>query len=871
MSLSPSFLGVLHPHQGCRVDSAVTLFRYVKTLPEAVFCLNLFSHVVLKNGDSGASVGARPCRLHGNLSDAVQNVLARFPVVDIAFSTIPLSSNALSFAVRAGCVSFLEDWLIAAPLGRISGTLNQLGILRGQRVDYGSSDPAQQSAAEVGFGGHNAPPTATTVNGRDQVALAGIVEAAVSRWESGVAKGLQFCQTATAIHRLSRILLISPDAFFSLAFDSGSERDQSYGRRETRDERNGRHGDPSSTVGKLGAILAATLERVSVALSPTVLLRKSNSGIDDWASELVCTSQVSQLAIVFLRAQCARRSHAPYGRNASIGTASWVSMHRAPSEAAIARACGGVLEGMINPRRGQGRGGRDSLSKDAGANAALRSVFNLVSALLVFADEYSELRHANEALETALQEVYATLLEALAPTPVAIERLTRWLDHAPQTLAAFLQVCVIWNTKEATSRAISGNGAPSCKRLVPSFQVLDSVMSLESSRSYHAGLGTTSNIGSLGNGAPPTPAAYPFLLKVLASRCIESIASTRPFCRQEVLTLQLELQGIACDSSATLASAAHGAIQALWEAYAGILEPCDMVEQSWNRFMVEYCLENALRLLTCDENGADKTPEPEVGKPRISTDKRYGEDPGGVGVDAPDLISSIGKLLRCSVGNQLPRLNRSGASDGGTIGIISTTAFSHVQECMTFLSRSLRTSLDNGLTNARIGVNVTGWDAQTTNSELCLGAGEKAAENDVVFHTLDALEQLVKMLLCLEPLSKYTSAAEGEAQAQQELAGALSRLHVSLLKSLKTGSLLVDNVRSGGLQQVSMPLLGGLSYEFESGRAFNCEETLFVRYCRRRTTSCSLGTLAWASFAGDVKALVDRLSGSMRESGAGEG
>ena len=869
MSLSPSFLGVLHPHQGCRVDSAVTLFRYVKTLPEAVFCLNLFSHVVLKSDDSGASPGARPCRLHRNLSDAIQNVLARFPVVDIAFSTIPLSSNALAFAVRAGCVSFLEDWLIAAPLGRIIGVLKQLGILRGQCVGYGSSDPAHQSEGEEGFGRRDALPTVVTMDGRDQVALAGILEAAVDRWESGVTKGFQLCRTEIVIQRLSRIILMSPDDFFRLAFDSGSERDRRHGRRETRGEPDGKHLEASTMVGKLSSILPATLERLSVALSPTVLLRKSNSGIDDWNSKLVCTSQVSQLAIVFLRAQCARRSHAPSSIFSGISTASWASLHRASPEPAIARACGGILEGMLNPRRGQGRDGMDSLSKDTGANAALRSVFHLVSTLLVLTDRDSDLRHANEALEPALQEVYATLLEAVTPTPVAIERLTCWLDHAPQTLAAFLQVCVIWNTKEASSNATIADGAPSRKRLVPSFQVLDTVLSSGSNRSYHAGHGTSCNTGSLGNGAPPTPAAYRFLLKVLASRCIESIAPTRPFCRQEVLTLQLELQGIACDSSATLASAAHGAIQALWEAYAGILEPCDLVEQSWNSFMVEHCLENALRLLVRHEDGDDNMSRPEVGKPGRIADIRFEEGPGGFRVDAPDLISSIGRLLRCIVGNQLTQLKRSEASDGGAISIISTTAFSHVQECVAFLSTGLRTSLDNASAGVGIGVNDTDRDALTTSNELCRGAGGGAMESDVVFHTLDALEQLVKTLLCIEPLSKYASAAEGGAQ--QELVGTLSRLHASLLESLRRGSVLVDNVRSRGLQHVPMPPSGELSFEFEDGRSFNCEETLFIRYCGRRTTSCPLGSLAWANLAGDVKRLVERLSGGLREAGAGGG
>ena len=851
---------MLHPHQGCRVDSAVTLFRYVKTLPEAIFCLNLFSHVVLKSGDSGASPGARPCRLHGNLSDAVRNVLARFPVVDIAFSTIPLSSNAISFAVRAGCVSFLEDWLIAAPLHRISGALKQLGILRRQRVDYGSSDPAQQSAADAGFCERDA---GVTADGRDQVALAGILEAIVNRWESGVAKSLQLCRTETAIHRLSRIIMMSPEAFFCLAFDSSSERDQTHGR-----QRDGTRGEPPTMVGTLSAILPATLERLSVALSPTVLLRKSNSGIDDWDSELVCASQVSQLAIVFLRAQCVRRPRVPNGRNEGINTASWASLHPAPPEAAIARACGGMLEGVLNPRRGQGRGGRDSLNKDAGANAALRSIFNLVSTLLVLADGEPDLRHANEALQPAFQEVYATLVEALTPTPVSTERLACWLDHAPGTLAAVLQVCVIWNTKEATSSVISDDGVPSCKRLVPSFQALDSVLSSGSSKSYHAGYGMTSNT-ALGNGAPPTSSACRFLLKVLASRCIESIAPTRPFCRQEVLTLQLELQGIACDSSATLASAAHGAIQALWEAYTMILEPCDLVEQSWHSFMVEYCLENALRLLTRDENGADRMPQPEVGKPKSSTDVRFEEAPGGLHVDAPELISSIGKLLRCSVRNQLPRPKRSGASDGCTTGILSATAFLHVQKCVTFLSTSLRTSLNTGLAGAEIGVNGTDRDAQITNNEMCRGGKGGATKLDVVFYALDALEQLVKTLLCIEPLSKYASAAKGEVQ--QELVDALSRLHASLLEHLKRGSVLLDNMRSGGLQHVLVPPLGELSCEFENGRPFSCEETLFIKYCRRRATSCSLGSLAWAKFAGDVKALVERLSGNLREVGAGEG
>lgn len=803
---------------------------------------------MLKSGHSGASPGARPCRLHDNLSDAIQNVLARFPVVDIAFYAIPLSADALAFAVRAGCVSFLEDWLLAAPLGRISGALKELGIPRGQRVEYGTSDPARLSEGEAGVGKQDKAPATIPAAGRDQIALAGILEAAVSRWESAVTKGPQVIRTETAIHRLSRVILMLPDTFFCLAFNSDSGRDQTRERGDTRGERGNQYGVSCTMMCTLGAILPTTLERLSVALSPTVLLRKGNSGIDDWTSELVCTSQVSRLAVVFLRAQCARRSC--IGSN----TARWASLRRTLPEAALARACGGVLARLLDPRRGQGRGGRESLNKDTCANAALRSVFNLVSALLFFSDGDSDLRHANEALESALREVHAALLEALAPIPAAIERLACWLDHAPPTLAAFLQACVIWNTKETANSAISNIVAPSCKRLAPSFQVLDSVLSSCICRSYHAEHGTTSNSGSIENGAPPSQAECSVLLKVLASRCIESIAPTRPFCRQEVLTLQLELQDIACDSSATLASAAYGAIQALWEAYAGILQPCDLVEQSWNPFMVEVCLENALRFLARSENDANKMPQPEGGSPGNSTNLWFGVDPETYWEDAADLITAIGRLLRYSVGKQLPQRKRSVGSDDYTIGILSTTAFLHVQECVTFLSTSLCTSLDNGLVGIRPGVNGADRGVHTTSNELCQGGGGGAVRSDVVFHVLGALEQLVQVLLCIEPRSKYSSAAKGEGQ--QELVDALSRLHVSLLESLKKGN--AGNV-SQGTQQGALPPLGGLSCEFEGGRSFSWEVTLFVRHCRRRAAYWSLRSLTWTKFAVDVKTLVGRL------------
>ncbi|CBN76288.1 hypothetical protein Esi_0512_0006 [Ectocarpus siliculosus] len=129
VSVSPSFLGVLHPHVGCRIDSAVTLLRYIKTLPEAVFCLNLFSHIVLVEGDKidGGRGGELSSRLSEDLSAAVKDLLARFSVEEVALSLIPLSASAISFALLAGCEAFVSNWLVAAPLARVKRALTEFG------------------------------------------------------------------------------------------------------------------------------------------------------------------------------------------------------------------------------------------------------------------------------------------------------------------------------------------------------------------------------------------------------------------------------------------------------------------------------------------------------------------------------------------------------------------------------------------------------------------------------------------------------------------------------------------------------------------------------------------------------------------------
>ena len=827
---------------GCRLDSALTLLRYVKTIPEAVFCLNLLSHITLAGdrqawGDGGA-------RHMSSLSEAVKDLLARFPVGDVALSPIPLSAAALSFSLLAGCDAFFADWLVAAPLARIQLALGEFGAFHGgekqesgDAMDVVADSSEQQQAA------------AASAQEFRREELAGVLESALSRWGAEIEDSLQHHAPSDAvIHRLASVLLMSPDVFISLAFEN-SDGD------ETRDEELRRRQE--ELAGALGTTISETLEILSAALSP-VVSRRGDRGDESYrTSKLACASQVSQLASALLRARCGQGCYAP--------VCSGVHGNRAPPssrpealEISLARACGGLLQGMLDPRRGRGSSGG---SAGGNTHRALLSVLNLLNALLVLAGGDSDLSQQDtQGLAVALEESRAALSEVLTPTTAVVERLTSWLDLAPDTLAAFLESCVLWDAVESKLHGFGDE--PSCSRLNPPFQVLREVLSLGGSGPcaiVGRRTGTTTTTTTTSNSrlskpqassSTPRRAVRRSLLQVLAMRCVESAAQTRFFSHQEVLALQLTLQGMACDSSATVASAAHGALQALWEAYDGFIQSADLVGQSWNPFMVECSLENALRLLSGD---------PDDG---VADLLRAGNGPEELCVDPPVVVSTIGRLLRWCEGKACPRLLHSKAAvgDGGSgnnLEVLSGTAAVLVHQCTALLATNLRVVLGDGVDQRD---DQQQGDQKSSSSGGDGGGGargsregrEEGKRSDATFHLFDALIHMVHVLMCIPPLPREGSAV-GE-RVKRELVDALVALHPAIPRFRE---------HRLWLEQVSMPLSSGAYHDCALDcNTFNSYEgVFFVRYDNWRTLSSALEPPSSAVLAREVGTLVGRLTG----------
>ncbi|CAB1112422.1 unnamed protein product [Ectocarpus sp. CCAP 1310/34] len=755
VSVSPSFLGVLHPHVGCRIDSAVTLLRYIKTVPEAVFCLNLFSHIILVEGDKidGGRGGELSSRLGEDLSAAVKDLLARFSVEEVALSLIPLSASAISFALLAGCEAFVSDWLVAAPLARVKRALTEFGAFCERQ---GATD---DDIADLVAGCS------------ERVALKGILGATLRRWRVEAGKDSpHHSQSDAVIYRLACVLLMSPDTLLSLAFDSDSHP-------------NGPMDLEQELASALATIIPETLEGLSAALSPVVSRHSDRGNTNYLASKLECASCVSQIASAFLHARCTYGYYTTIDRDVRARTG--FASCQEPPEIPLARACGGLLQGLLRQRRGQGSfgDGGDSTFK------ALLSVLNLLGALLVLVGRDSFLlRKTNQGLVLALQESCAALSEMLASTAVATERLTGWLDHAPDVLAAFLQV--------------------------------------------------------------------------LAVRCVEGAAQTGFFNGQEVLALQLALQGIACHGGPTLAAAAHGAIQALWESYSGVLQSADLVGQSWNPFMVECSLENALRSLSRDqESGA--------GLGLLPSEK----DPDEFQVGAPVLVSAIGRLLRWSAGKTCLRLRTSGALAGCNIELLSATAVAAVCRCTALLATNLRIALGDGTVQRddrlgkrpRLGYQSSSNSSSGRSLKEMAENGEKGGDGERL-HLFDALTRLVDVLTCIEPILSQAG-LDLRSQARKELLDALVPLHSALVYSREGGSIRHET-NWEQLEQVSMPLSRGAYHDGGRGHgeSNSYEGVFFVKYDNWWSISGVSGPLQLAELAREVEKFVELLS---RTPGAG--
>ncbi|CAN0375875.1 unnamed protein product, partial [Ectocarpus sp. 12 AP-2014] len=793
VSVSPSFLGVLHPHVGCRMDSAVTLLRYIKTLPEAVFCLNLFSHIILVGGDKigGGRGGELSSRLSEDLSAAVRDLLARFSVEEVALSLIPLSSSAISFALLAGCEAFVSDWLVAAPIARVKRALTEFGAFCERQ------DPADDDTADLVAGCS------------ERVALKGILGATLRRW--GVEAGKDsphHSQSDAVIYRLACVLLMSPDTLLCLAFDSDSHS-------------NGPLDLEQELASALATIIPETLEGLSAALSPVVSRHGDRGNTNYLVFKLECASCVSQIASAFLHARCTHGYYTTIDQDVRARTG--FASCQEPPEIPLARACGGLLQGMLGQRRGQGSfgDGRDSMLK------ALLSVLNLLGALLVLVGRDSFLlRQAKQGLVLALQESRAALSEMLASTAVATERLTGWLDHAPDVLAAFLQVCVVSNALESTCDGFGGGSGHSL--LVPPFQVLAEVLSSGGSGPYFVeGGGGIKNHNKTKLPSIPRREVRRSLLQVLAVRCVEGAAQTGFFSGHEVLALQLALQGIACQGGPTLASAAHGAIQALWESYSGVLQSADLVGQSWNPFMVECSLENALRSLARDqESGAGLGLLPSE------------EDPDEFQVGAPVLVSAIGRLLRWSAGKTCLRLRTSGALAGCNIELLSATAVAAVSRCTALLATNLRIALGDGTVQRddRLGKRPRIGYQSSSSSSSSRRSSTEMAENGGIgsdwerLHLSDALTCLVDVLTCIEPILSQ-GGLDLRSETRKELLDALVPLHSALIYSREGGSVRHET-NWEQLEQVSMPLSRGAYHDGGRGHgeSNSYEGVFFVKY-----------------------------------------
>lgn len=860
VSLSPSFLGVLHPHAGCRVDSAVTLLRYVKTVPEAVFCLNMFSHAVLAaagGGDqtSGDCGQTRLPGLSDSISTAVSDVLARFPAGELALSSIPLSATALSFALLAGCDGFVADWLVAAPLARIKIALTKFGVFgdwQQQQQQHFTGDIADSSEQQ----GEQQTSNSAAIGTLDREALIGVVRAALSRWGAEVEIGAQqHSQSDAVIHRLTCILLMAPDTFLSLALDFDFQRQEDPG-----GERRGRQ-----ELAAFGTIIPDTLEGLSARFSAMAVVSRSRDRASDSfrnSSKLACASQVSQLATAFLRARCRQGYYSSASSDASSATAASPSSSTHGSlEISLACACGGLLQWMLDPRRGRSPntfgagGGEDSVHR------ALLSVLNLLCALLV-------LKKSRQGLSAALQESRAALSGVLSPGARAVERLMGWLDDAPDVLAAFLQACAVWNATESAS-----NGSDDCPGGTPltiPFQVLGEVLSSGGHGPYlTAGGGgvASTNDAVRSNQKAPSRAVRVNLLRVLAVRCVETSARARSFSGREVVALQLTLQGFACGSSAALACAAHEAIEALWESYAGLLQSVDLVGQSWNPFMVECSLENAVRSLSsrCDqESEAD-----------YLILLALGEEPEEFRVDAPVLVSAIGRLLCGSAGKSCPRLRSSEVLRGCSIELLSVTAVVSVYQCAALLATKLRTMLLEEIEHPRKRQRQNGatglGDQRSNNGSGSSSEGRHHDEgiggNGATFHLSDALMQLARVLLCIEPLPPEQGSAV-RRDARTKLAEALALLHSSLVGFGEGRNRRLEG-NGEPPEQVFRPLSSGGYYDGSGshGASFNVYEgVLFVKHDNWRWLSCTPYAISFLELANEVERLVEQLSA---ESGAG--
>lgn len=858
----------------------------------------MFSHAVQSSftdcgggGGVAGGVSATP-NLDNELMAAVEGVLARFPMADLAFSAIPLSATAVSFALRTGCMSFVGDWIVAAPLARIKRVLSELGLPIGREpTDITASGVGMmsgQSEYSAADGNHQ---HVNSVDFYDRAAVIGVLEATVNRWRPEVGDGLQNCRGEVTIYRLSSILQLSPDEFFTLALESDlQQRDKPWV-----NER-----DAAATVeSDLVAIIPETLDYLSRVVSSAVL-RRTDGDNDNRSSKLACASQVLQLASAFLRARCVRgyySSSAESAVNLSFGRG--VS-HHSSLETTLANACGRLLQVLLDPRSGRGSNGTidGAIDREAPASLALSAVLNLLGALLVICGGDSDLvLSSGKELWLALRQHHEALSEVLVSPVMTKKTLHGWLEYAPETLAAFFQVCTLWNVVATRNEDTNNNndGGKRC-RLDPPFEVLEEVLSLGSSGPYHIERGTSTTMRRPEHQSSRTRGVRRPLLQVLAARCVERAACTRPFSRQQVLALQIALQGVACDGGVALASAALEAIRSLWEAYVGVLDPNDLVAQSWNSFVVECCLENAVQGMA-DTNTATakrqaqntRKPVRAVGGKSLRAEDNHDE----FRLDASILMSTVGRLLLWTVGKEYPRVRSAVVSGISNIEVLSITAVVRVYECVILLAEALLRSVGDAGTRQALAEsdhNVDQENREEVQQPCGVFIDKDRGKSGVTIQRLRALKKLVSVLMRIElPSSSQCTVDDGELEVRQEVVVALAQLHPSIPASL------LNRIESHGRlgvvgwsqqQEVQMPLSEGAYHDYCGGRrdADNYGGVFFVKHDNwhalssssssfpsSRPSRAAMNPQELVEISIEVERLVDRLSKSLRGSAVDQG
>lgn len=861
MSFSSTFLGILHPHPECRAEVAVTLLQYVKTLSEAIFCLNLFSHVVLARGHSWEEGEDCFTRLDRHLSSAVKDVLARFPVAELAFSPIPLSTTAVAFIARAGCREFTADWLITVPLWRIKQALAKLGA-SGELLYAGDTCNCSGEGVEPNEDGDGSKRI-----DRDDEALVAILKAIVSRWaletESGGQE--QHLQVGATVRRLVCIIMVSPCIFINLSFTSTCDRNC------TTDNSRQEPSAPHDLECTLPAVITQTLRQLSCVLSPMALVGFcESSGDDNWASNLKFTTQILRMASAFLHIRCARGQYALVPGALDLDKPQRESPGNSSMELALAHVCARLLRHVLDPRQGgRNRGGR-YLCGDTDAMSALLSTFNSLSTLLaLFGQSPEMLPGATEGLIFAFRQSYDVISGELGCTTSAVQTLTGWLVDAPDTMVSFLQVCTLWNVVGLSKLPMNGARDHRRDRLDPPCEILGEILLMGNNISHRVDecrVGSKSGVGAWSNRhSAYLPRVLRELLQILTARCVEGRASAGSFSRPQCLALQVALKGVACDGGPMVASAALRALHALWEKHPGALQPMDHVGQSWTPFVMECCLEKALRSL--DRRGNDfATAATSTNPSNDPKDEALGRAHTSELGRGSILAYDVGILLHDSIKKACPQLRIPSVSRGRIAGLMHPTAITHMHGCVTLLAAELHKFLDARVRETLIEFDGTQDGGGQESSRFLRSDSADRGPNtaNVELYVVDALTQTVRVLAAVE---EFLKGSVGGGQARQQAIDSLSRLHPAVVDILhERGGVCVDVVG----RYISLSVWSEVAPGGGCIGAGDREGVLFMDDDSWQALCDTPVPVSWVDLANEIEVLLKRESSAQRGSGVAE-